>query len=117
MIVKQAHQGDVFIKYVDNMTTMENLEPVERDEHGRYVLALGEASGHAHAIHNKSVALFRDKVSGAVFGIAVKDYTLYHEYSNRKLTADHALIQFPIGNFQVKQQRCYTPEAIKNVAD
>jgi hypothetical protein len=50
----QAAQGDVLI---ESLTLKPDLpmKPMLRDEHGRLVLALGETSGHVHAVFDPRV--------------------------------------------------------------
>src|ERR1700688_418630 len=50
-------QGDILIVPVDQLPA--GLKWIER-ENGRVILAHGEVTGHAHAIKDKSAALFRD---------------------------------------------------------
>lgn len=50
-------QGDVLLMLVDALPANVREEP--RDEHGHVVLALGEHSGHRHAIRDRNVLSFR----------------------------------------------------------
>ncbi|MGH7714378.1 MAG: hypothetical protein ACREML_00115 [Vulcanimicrobiaceae bacterium] len=47
-------QGDVYLEPVSTLPA--NLKPVDRD-HARVILAYGEVTGHAHAIHDGGCAL------------------------------------------------------------
>lgn len=60
----QYRQGDVFIIRRDAIP--DGLEPVAR-ENGRIILAHGEVTGHAHAIKDRNVSLFRDPKLAKVF--------------------------------------------------
>lgn len=101
-------QGDILIVPVDQLPA--GLKWIER-ENGRVILAHGEVTGHAHAIKDKSAALFRDPKLAAIFmhvsGNA--DVALEHD--------EHGTIKVPPGNYQIIRQREYSPEAIRNVAD
>jgi hypothetical protein len=98
-------QGDVLVVPCDSIP--DDLEKIEEDNN-RIVLAYGEATGHAHAIHKNSF-LFRDKISNKFYLIVTKPTELVHE--------EHDTINLPIGNYEVIRQRFYTPERIKYVAD
>lgn len=100
-------QGDVLIVPVEKLPA--KLEPVSR-ENKRVVLAHGEATGHAHAIKDKHVTLFRDPKLNTMF-MQVLDAPVALEHD------EHDPISVPPGNYQVIRQREYSLEAIRNVAD
>ena len=103
-------QGDVLI-----IATDEQVEgkKVVRDR-GRVILAYGEVTGHAHAIHAKECDLYApehdaelaDRFLSVLAGGGVD---LVHE--------EHDTITIPRGTYIVRQQREYTPEAVRSVAD
>ena len=101
----QYRQGDVFIELVESIP--ENTTPIKR-EHGAVILAHGEVTGHYHGIKNR-VAKFYQAESGERFLDLSKPSDLTHQ--------EHATITLPPGKYRVRQQREYTPEAIRNVAD
>jgi len=101
-------QGDVLIIPVKAIP--ESVVPVAR-EGGRVVLAHGEATGHAHAITDKRVTLFRDPDLAAIFMCVSGDAPVALEHD------EHDKVTLPPGNYEVRRQREYHPEAIKNVAD
>lgn len=101
-------QGDVLIVRVAELP--KKLQEIER-EGGRIVLAHGEATGHAHAIKDKHVALFRDPNLAAIFMHVSGDAPVALEHD------EHDTIEVPPGNYRVIRQREYSPEAIRNVAD
>ena len=112
-----GRQGDVALVRIDRLP--EGLKPAIRDVIGRYVLAYGESSGHAHAIRDAHVTGFRMAGSEEVDYIEVGGAgpaTLNHEYENGKLAEHHPLTAEP-GFYQVVRQREYSPEAIKRVVD
>ena len=101
-------QGDVFIVPVKSLP--KHLETIDR-ENGRVILAHGEVTGHAHAIREKSVVMFRDPKLAKVFLQVTGDATVALEHD------EHNTIAIPPGNYRVIRQREYSPEAIRNVAD
>jgi hypothetical protein len=101
-------QGDVLI--VPVKTIPKSVEPINR-EGGRVVLAHGEVTGHAHAIKDRSAALFRDPKLAAIFMRVSGDTPVALEHD------EHNTIEVPPGDYQIIRQREYSPEAIRNVAD
>lgn len=101
-------QGDVLVVPVSLIP--KEVEPIAR-EHGRAILAHGEATGHAHAIKDQRAALFRDPKLAAVFMRISGDEPVALEHD------EHSKIMIPPGDYAVIRQREYSPEAIRNVAD
>lgn len=102
-------QGDVMIRRIDVMPA--GVQP-EKTDAGRVVLAYGEVTGHAHAIAESEAASFSmADAAGAVrrFLSVASGATLRHE--------EHSAIEIPAGVYEIVQQREYSPEAIRNVAD
>lgn len=109
---KQLRQGDVLIERVATLPS----HVIEIPQKDRVVLALGEVTGHAHAIalddgplkarlFDAGAERFLQVISKAVLG---------HE--------EHASITLEPGIYRVSKfgdgtQREYTPEAIRNVQD
>lgn len=106
--MRVMRQGDVLIIPVAKMP--ENLEPIARDK-GRVVLAYGEITGHAHTVKDKRAALFRDPKLAAVFMHVSGDATVALEHE------EHGTIEIAPGDYEIRRQREYTPEAIRTVAD
>lgn len=102
-------QGDVLIRTVAEIPSAANDVTPE----GRIVLAYGEVTGHAHALAKGSAREFSlADASGAVrrfLSVVSESATVRHE--------EHAPIPLPIGLYEIVQQREYTPEEIRNVAD
>ncbi len=108
----QYRQGDVFIERVKALPST----AVEIPQGTRVVLALGEVTGHAHAI-----TLDDGAVNARLFDAGTERFLqvlvasiLAHE--------EHAAIALEPGVYRVSKfgdgtQREYTPEAIRNVAD
>ena len=105
---KQGRQGDVLLTVVDAKAAGAEV-PREND---KIILAHGEATGHAHAIAAMDVALFMDEKTLArhldTRGTALP--ILDHE--------EHEALQLPAGQtIEVRQQREYRPEGLRNVRD
>jgi hypothetical protein len=73
---------------------------------GHLVLAVGEATGHAHAIRDRGAELYRTR-SGRRFLQVLADsgVTLSHE--------EHAPILVPKGLYEVVRQREHRPELVR----
>lgn len=118
----QQRQGDVLVVPVDSLPP--GAAQADRDDIGRIVLALGEASGHAHAIRDADVVAFRMETAEADVNRALVDYIivggggakLAHEYDSGK-KAEHDTLDLPPGAYRVVQQREYSPEELRRVAD
>jgi len=98
-------QGDVLLVKVDEVP--EEATAVKRDRQGRLVVAGGEATGHAHAIHAKSADLYA--MGAFMYLEAPKKVVLRHE--------EHDNIELDPGTYKITRQREYTPERIRQVAD
>ncbi len=99
-------QGDVFILKLDDDEQVDTYEEVERDQ-GSVILAYGEVTGHAHRIKSKKAKLY-SKNDRRVLQ-TLKEVALTHE--------EHDTIEIPPGLYEIRIQREYTPERIRNVAD
>ena len=95
-----VRQGDVLLVPVE--TAPEDARPVSSDG-GAVVLALGEATGHAHVIRNERATLVAAKGAAEVFLVVrgQTPVTLSHE-------EHHALPVAP-GAYRVVRQREYEP--------
>ncbi|WP_405011587.1 hypothetical protein [Kitasatospora sp. NBC_01539] len=105
-------QGDVLIVPVEESAVPQvvaDLVPLPRDVRGRMVLALGEVTGHAHAVVGPGT-LRRE--SGA-FGTA----WLHLPEGGRVVHEEHAAIPLPKGWHRVVRQREYVPGSVRVVAD
>lgn len=103
-------QGDIGIFPVTTLPT--NLEPVKRDRQGRIVLAEGEVTGHYHCILDDPATLFRQAdmdEMGDRFLKVEQEVTVTHD--------EHDPITLPSGDYVVRRQREFAPEAPRYVAD
>lgn len=99
----QFRQGDVLIESVKKLPSGKH-EAVESG-----VVAFGEVTGHAHRLQGK-FELMRFVDDGSLgFRVLGGGAVLRHE--------EHGEIAIPKGTYRVRQQREYTPEAIRTVAD
>lgn len=103
-------QGDVLIVPVTNVP--KSAKRVKRDQ-GRVVLAYGEVTGHAHVILHPDVTLVSqgeaDELRMWMTITAPEPVELTHE--------EHDTLLVPPGNYEVRRQREYAPEAPVWVAD
>jgi hypothetical protein len=102
-------QGDVLLVRIDDIPTDATTCKVNGD----VILAYGEVTGHAHRIApDKAMPFAKGGVwspTAERFIQALEGAELTHE--------EHATIALPPGNYRVIQQREYSPEEIRNVAD
>lgn len=99
MSTTMVRQGDVLVlRKTPGQHQMTRLKEVKRDD-GRVVLAYGEATGHAHAIHDPNVTMFRDSKESRRFLKIEEDAELKHE--------EHDTIKLESGWYEVIQQREY----------
>lgn len=101
----QARQGDIFLDQIAEIPKAAKAEaPAER-----VVLALGEATGHAHAFYGRGVTMFRAD-DGGVFIDVKEPSDLKHE--------EHKTVRVPKGKYRVIRQREYAPRELpRTVAD
>ena len=92
-------QGDVLLVKRD-VAIFSDTRPVPRVK-GRVILALGEATGHAHAIDSPLAELFEERDGTLLLHVA-GSCDLKHE--------EHDPIQLDEGVYEVRRQREYVPE-------
>ncbi|MER6446519.1 hypothetical protein DEJ51_03700 [Streptomyces venezuelae] len=105
-------QGDVLIVPLDESAVpahAADADQVARDGRGRMVLALGEVTGHAHAVVGPG-RLVREP---GPFGPML----LHLPDGGRVVHEEHAAIPLPKGWYRVVRQREYIPGAVRIVAD
>lgn len=88
-------QGDVLLVEVEDIPEDASPEP----RHGRIVLAEGEATGHAHAVHERDARTFT--YEGERFLLTKSKAQLIHE--------EHGPIEVPEGAWRIVIQREYEP--------
>ena len=106
-------QGDVLL-----IPTQSNVDGSWREvepDNGRVILAYGEVTGHAHGLSQRAARLFRRPDS---MGEEWRDDALLVISQPTALAhEEHAPIALEPGNYLVRRQREYTPEAPVTVAD
>lgn len=105
-------QGDVLIVPVAEEELppgTESLPRQPRDPRGRMVLALGEVTGHAHAVVGPGTLRRQPGRAGVAF--------LHLPEGGRVVHEEHAPISLPKGWYRVVRQREYDPVADRIVAD
>ncbi|GAA1956831.1 hypothetical protein [Kitasatospora viridis] len=105
-------QGDVLIVPVPESAApgpASGFAAQPRDARGRLVLALGEVTGHAHAIVGPG-ELLREPGPFAPAWLHLPE-------GGRVVHEEHAAIPLPKGWYRVVRQREYTPGAVRVVAD
>ena len=95
-------QGDVLIVQVEK-------KPDTATQHPRCVLALGEVTGHAHQILDGAM-LWVDSDGTKYVEVYGEEATVTHEEHGHIALTGPAI-------YRVVQQREYTPQEIRNVAD
>jgi hypothetical protein len=107
--MKIYRQGDVLIRQIKSLP--KSAKDITHP--GRIVLAYGEVTGHAHALAEGEAQEYTMADAGSAvrrfLKIVGKNAAVRHE--------EHAPIPLPPGLYEIVQQREYTPEAIRNVAD
>ena len=101
---QQYRQGDVLFEYVDAVPSDAKKQPASR----QIVVALGEATGHHHAVETEDPADWW-KHADETFVKVTKPAKVTHQ--------EHAPFTLKRGIVRVSRQREYTPEAIRRVAD
>ena len=95
-------QGDVLVMTAGKI-------PKTAKKQNVCVLALGEVTGHAHQIQQNAV-LWLDRDGTKYVDVLGSEATLSHEEHGPIVLSGPAI-------YRVTQQREYTPEEIRNVAD
>ena len=104
-MIKIYRQGDVLLREVKTVPA----DALIAKQENRIVLAYGEVTGHAHAIHDLDAVDVFVKTDGTMYLSVKTETTLNHE--------EHGTITLPTGNYERVIQREYSPEEIRNVAD
>lgn len=101
---KQYRQGDVFIELVAAIPA----DAVKQAPSKKIILALGEATGHHHALETEDPADWWKRGEEQFVSVAA-GASLTHQ--------EHAAIELPAGAYRVTRQREYSPTEIRNVLD
>ncbi|WP_336082596.1 hypothetical protein [Nocardia sp. SSK8] len=105
-------QGDVLIVPLAEHAVPDSARTARgesRDSRGRLVLALGEVTGHAHAIPGPGTLVREASVFGPLL--------LHLPTGGKVVHEEHAPILLPTGWYRVIRQREYLPGSVRVVAD
>jgi len=103
-------QGDVLVVPIERVELPAVLMDAPRDRRNRMVLALGEATGHAHVVTGDRVSMLCPPDDPSQLFLLIEGYgRLGHE--------EHGAISLGPGAYRVVRQREYFPGAIRPVAD
>lgn len=89
-------QGDVLIQSVDEIPA--DAKPIDRRA-GKFVLAEGEVTGHAHVVTNKAAMLFDSNNVMFMAVTGTKPVTVKHE--------EHHKVTVPPGKYRVSKVKEY----------
>lgn len=98
-------QGDVLL--IPVKTIPEGAKAGKLDA-GRIVLAYGEVTGHCHQIRRRTVGLFEHEGTRFV-RVPKEGAELEHE--------EHGAIKLAAGEYQVRIQKEFSPQYVRNVLD
>jgi hypothetical protein len=101
-------QGDVLLAQVDALpSSMDEMEPERRTGRLEYVLAHGEATGHAHAsLASGQIALRRHRDRRMFLVVERHPAELRHE--------EHRPLAVPPGSYRIVRQRSYDASRDRN---
>lgn len=105
-------QGDVLIVPIEESALPPGIAQAPRDPRdarGRLVLALGEVTGHAHAVVGPGLLIREPDPFGSMLLQLPDGGRVVHE--------EHAAIPLPKGWYRVIRQREYVPGSVRVVAD
>ena len=101
-------QGDVLLVKVDEPPA--DARTVPRDGRGRFVLAEGEATGHAHVVAGPEAQLVTQEQADELYLLVHGDEVVVEH-------DEHDAIHLPPGSYRVIRQREYAPGSVRFVAD
>ena len=99
-------QGDVLFVPVSKIPEGKKRDPRKGES---AVLVEGETTGHAHRCAVLDAVDVLDCGKGLYLKVGDGGLSIVHE--------EHAPIMLPKGDYEVRRQREYSPEAIRNVQD
>jgi len=73
------------------------------------IVAYGEITGHKHEVVAKAGTIVFDDIPGKKWVCSKDGFTLVHD--------EHASLQFPAGDYEIRRQQEYSPQEIRLVAD
>ncbi len=130
-IVIPGRQGDVLLIRNESPRDISKLKAIPRED-GCVILAHGEVTGHAHRIPSLHCNLFLDerrpiseedamgmvsRLGGGMVGELIPDKVLEVKETVMLSHEEHSPIELPPGQYTVRIQREFDPEALRSVAD
>jgi hypothetical protein len=101
---RQLRQGDVLL------VPVERLPSGKKKARKNGILAYGEATGHSHSVADLLAAEVYEIENGMYLSVTAEDgVSIVHQ--------EHGPILVPKGKYQIRIQREYSPEEIRNVKD
>ena len=108
-------QGDVLIVEIEEIPE-ETKKAIPKN--GKWILAEGEATGHAHAILVMAgIMLFEQTKKQTTNDKTLPPMFLKSNIECEVTHQEHETIKLPAGTFEIIRQRYYAPREIRNVAD
>lgn len=102
----QYRQGDILFIKLDEKPSG---DIIPRDPQNRLVVAEGEATGHAHAIHEETATLYWDDVLNRAWVVVDDTADVVHE--------EHEPVTLDMGVWMVVYQRQYIRGEVRRVLD
>jgi hypothetical protein len=99
----QARQGDILFEEVSEL-------PPKAQRVNTHIIALGEATGHQHALESDAGVLYAEANESEPAFMEVNEET-------RVVHQEHGPITFKRGIYRIVRQREYHPEANRKVLD
>lgn len=120
--IKMYRQGDVLLERIEEIPA----GALKQAKCERIILAHGEMTGHHHSILGRDADWWRAEpapenaapaAGQSVVGTLVADQFVTVKRATDLVHQEHGPVALAPGNYRVRRQREYQPEAIRNVAD
>jgi len=113
--VNRAAQGDLYIRRIEKLP--EGVKRIDAEK-GKYVVAHSE-TGHNHVIAERPNVTLYSSSDPLVSYLQVIEATDEAETLLEHLRSfdTHETIKLPVGTFEIRRQREYTPEGWRRVED
>jgi len=104
MTEMQYRQGDVLLTKISDLPADESKFKKVKAEHGRLILARGEATGHHHSVvASQSTSLLAGPNDAMFLLVKEGEQLLEHQ--------EHSAVKLEKGVYRVTRQRQYNPSA------
>lgn len=108
---KKYRQGDVLFIQRDSIPAGNH----KKRDNG--TVAYGEVTGHSHRLADLATADVLECGDGLFVRVSENGISLGGESGASFVHEEHGTINLPPGNFEIRIQREYSPEQIRNVID